>query len=59
LQSENHIGHESLERTTEAARRIYAALKNGWPVAKLTYSDYCAFSAQQRYYDHAVWVHET
>jgi hypothetical protein len=32
--------------------RIYAALKNGWPVAKLTYSDYCAFSAQQRYFDH-------
>ena len=32
--------------------RMYAALKNGWPVARLTYSDYCAFSAQQRYFDH-------
>ena len=32
--------------------RIYAALKNGWSVAKLSYSDYCAFSAQQRYFDH-------
>jgi hypothetical protein len=31
--------------------RIYAALKNNWPVAKLSYSDYCTFSAQQRYYD--------
>jgi hypothetical protein len=32
--------------------RIYAALKNGWPFAKLSYSDYCSFSAQQRYFDH-------
>jgi hypothetical protein len=32
--------------------RIYAALKNGWTLARITYSDYCAFSAQQRYFDH-------
>jgi hypothetical protein len=31
--------------------RIFAALQNSWPVAKLTYSDYCAYSAQQRYFD--------
>lgn len=32
--------------------RIYAALKNGRLQAKLLYSDYCAFSAQQRYFDY-------
>jgi hypothetical protein len=32
--------------------RVYAAIKNGWPTAKLSYSDYCAFSAQQRYFDY-------
>lgn len=32
--------------------RIFAALKNNWPVARITYSDYCTFSAQQRYLDH-------
>jgi hypothetical protein len=34
--------------------RIYAALKYKHPHAKISYSDYCTFSAQQRYldYDH-------
>lgn len=30
--------------------RIFAALKYGHPEAKILYSDYCTFSAQQRYY---------
>lgn len=30
--------------------RIYAALKNRQPYARLSYSDYCTFSAQQRYF---------
>jgi hypothetical protein len=32
--------------------RIFAALKYRHPHAKLPYSDYCTFSAQQRYYDY-------
>jgi hypothetical protein len=32
--------------------RIFAALRNNWAVAKISYSDYCAYSAQQRYYDY-------
>jgi hypothetical protein len=32
--------------------RIFAALKNNWPLAKISYGDYCTYSAQQRYYDH-------
>jgi hypothetical protein len=32
--------------------RIYAALKNGRALARLSYADYCAFSAQQRYLSH-------
>ena len=32
--------------------RIFAALKYRHPHAKLLYSDYCTFSAQQRYYDY-------
>jgi hypothetical protein len=32
--------------------RIFAALRNDWPTARITYSDYCAYSAQQRYYDY-------
>lgn len=32
--------------------RIFAALKHKRPFAKLTYSDYCTFSAQQRYDDY-------
>ena len=32
--------------------RIYTALLYGYAEAKLTYSDYCIFSAQQRYYDY-------
>ncbi len=32
--------------------RVYAAFRNGGSVARLLYSDYCTFSAQQRYYDY-------
>jgi hypothetical protein len=32
--------------------RIYAALKHQQPYARLLYSDYCTFSAQQRYFDY-------
>src|SRR5581483_2210865 len=32
--------------------RIFAALKYKHPYAKLAYSEYCTFSAQQRYYDY-------
>jgi len=32
--------------------RIFAALRNNWAAAKISYSDYCAYSAQQRYYDY-------
>lgn len=32
--------------------RIFAAFKNGRPEAKISYSDYCAFSAQKRHYEH-------
>jgi hypothetical protein len=32
--------------------RIYAALKHRQPYARLSYSDYCTFSAQQRYFDY-------
>jgi hypothetical protein len=54
------LDYDYLKALTPAAQRfyevvsfrMYAALKNGWPVAKLSYSDYCAFSAQQRYFDH-------
>jgi len=31
--------------------RIFAALKHSRTVAKLSYNDYCTYSAQQRYYD--------
>lgn len=31
--------------------RIFAALKNGQPAATISYSDYCTFSAQLRYFD--------
>ncbi len=31
--------------------RIYAALKNNWPTARLSYGEYCTYSAQQRYFD--------
>jgi hypothetical protein len=31
---------------------IYAAIKYGNPHAKIAYSDYCAFSAQPRYYEY-------
>jgi cell division septum initiation protein DivIVA len=32
--------------------RIFAALKNGRPEARISYSDYCTFSAQKRHYEH-------
>jgi hypothetical protein len=32
--------------------KIYAALKYDYPYAKMTYSEYCMFSAQERYYDY-------
>jgi hypothetical protein len=32
--------------------RVYAALENGYPVAKISYSEYCTYSAQARYYDY-------
>lgn len=32
--------------------RVFAALHNGRPAARIAYSDYCAFSAQQRYHDY-------
>jgi len=32
--------------------RIYAALRYGRPLARIAYSEYCLFSAQQRYYDY-------
>jgi len=31
--------------------RIFAALKHARGIAKLSYNDYCTYSAQQRYYD--------
>lgn len=31
--------------------RFFAAFKNGRPTARITYSDYCIYSAQQRQYD--------
>jgi len=33
------------------SRKIFAALKFRHPVATLTYSDYCTYSAQQRYFE--------
>jgi len=32
--------------------RVYAALATRRPEARISYSDYCAFSAQQRYFDY-------
>ena len=32
--------------------RVFAALKHKHPHAKISYSDYCTFSAQQRYFDY-------
>ena len=33
------------------SRKIFAALKNNYPYAKITYSEYCTFSAQRRSFD--------
>jgi hypothetical protein len=54
------LNYDYLRELTPAAQRFYevvsfrifAALKHSRPQARLLYSDYCAFSAQQRYYDH-------
>jgi hypothetical protein len=56
------LNYEYLKELTPAAQRfyeivsyrIYAALKHGHPTARLPYSDFCTYSALQRYedYDH-------
>jgi hypothetical protein len=54
------LNYDYLKELTPAAQRFYevvsfrifAALKNDRPQARLLYSDYCAFSAQKRYSDH-------
>jgi len=54
------LNYDYLQALTPAAQRFYevvsfrifAALKNNRPQARFLYSDYCTFSAQQRYYDH-------
>jgi hypothetical protein len=33
------------------SRKIFAALKNNYPRAKITYSEYCTFSAQLRHFE--------
>jgi len=33
------------------SRKIFAALKNNYPRAKISYSEYCTFSAQLRHYE--------
>jgi hypothetical protein len=53
------LNYDYLKNLTPAAQRfyeivsfrIYASFKNGRAAARIAYSDYCAFSAQQRYYD--------
>ena len=45
--------HPAAQRFYEVVSfRIFAALKNSRPQARLLYSDYCAFSAQKRHSDH-------
>jgi hypothetical protein len=54
------LNYDYLKELTPAAQRFYevvsfrifAALKNNRPQARLLYSDYCTFSAQKRYSDH-------
>lgn len=54
------LNYDYLQQLTPAAQRFYevvsfrifAALKNNRPQARFLYSDYCTFSAQQRYYDY-------
>ena len=54
------LDYDYLKQLAPAAQRFYeivsykifAALKFKLPRAKLPYSDYCTFSAQQRYYDY-------
>ncbi len=56
------LDYDYLKELTPGAQRfyeilsyqIYAALKYGNPHAKLTYSDYCTYSTQTRYFD---WEH--
>ena len=33
------------------SRKVFAALKNNYPHAKISYSEYCTFSAQLRHYE--------
>lgn len=52
------LDHEYMKRLPPASQRFYellsfqifAAFKNRRPEAKLTYSEYCTFAPQQRYY---------
>jgi hypothetical protein len=54
------LNYDYLRELTPAAQRFYeivsyrifAALKHNRPQARILYSDFCAYSAQQRYYDH-------
>ncbi|SRR5579871_294204 len=54
------LNYEYLKVLTPAAQRFYeilsyrvfAALKSGTHEARIAYSEYCTFSAQQRYFDH-------
>jgi hypothetical protein len=54
------LNYDYLRELTPAAQRFYeilsfrifAALRSTRLTARITYSDYCAFSAQKRYYDH-------
>jgi hypothetical protein len=54
------LNYDYLKELTPAAQRcyeiisywIYAAIKFKNPHAKIAYSDYCAFSAQHRYFDY-------
>jgi hypothetical protein len=53
------LNHSYMKALPPAAQRFYeiisykifSALKNGHPFAKLTYSEYCTFSAQRRSFD--------
>lgn len=54
------LNYDYLKQLPPAAQRFYeivsykmfAALKYNQPVARLTYSDFCTFSAMQRYHDY-------
>jgi hypothetical protein len=54
------LDYDYLKQLTPSAQRFYeivsfkvfAALANGYPSAKLLYSEYCVYSAQMRYFDY-------